>query len=497
MQQAALSAIILGSLVPANFASGQTNPDRYHQKLQPVLEALVKTQSLPGFAIAVVEDGKVAYAAGFGVLNINAPEQHVTPRTLFHMASITKTFVGTAVMQLVEQGKIDLDAPVAAYLPYFRIADERYKTITIRQMAGHISGMPDVDGYEWDKPQYDAGALERYVRSLTGAKLVFAPGEKFRYSNMAFEILGDVVAKASGERFDDYVQAHILQPLGMRDSTLLLRQAGPKMLAWGHELDESGDVFVSKVYPYNRMHSPSSNMHSNALDMARYAMANLNRGELDGVRILRPSTYDVLWKPAAEFNGKPSPAGVSWFVGEHRGNQMVLHEGGDPGFRTALALLPERKIAVVWMMNADWLPDAGLVTNAALDAALGLEPQPITAKRRFGQAMMQAYHDRGLDAAIRLYETLRAKRPGDYDLTLNGVSEFGWDLLYLGRTRDAIRALQLTTAAFPSLGDAYDVLAGAYEQDGNRALAISNYEKALQLDPGQKHAAEAVKRLKN
>jgi CubicO group peptidase (beta-lactamase class C family) len=106
------------------------------------------------------------------------------------MASITKPFVGTAIMQLVERGIVDLDAPVVQYLRYFQLADDRYNQITVRQMVTHASGMPDVEDYEWDKPQYDDGALERYVRSLTNQKLLFAPGERVQYSNMAYEVLG-------------------------------------------------------------------------------------------------------------------------------------------------------------------------------------------------------------------------------------------------------------------------------------------------------------------
>jgi CubicO group peptidase (beta-lactamase class C family) len=219
------------------------------------------------------------------------------------MASITKPFVGTAIMQLVERGIVDLDAPAVKYLPYFRLADDRYQQITVRHMVTHTSGMPDVEDYEWGKPQYDDGALERYVRSVSNEKLLFAPGERVQYSNMAFEVLGDVVAKASGESFDDYVQHHILTPLRMTDSTLLVNQANPTLLTWGHELDTQGAPFASRVFPYNRMHSPSSNLHSNVLDMARWAIANMNRGELEGHRILQTATHDVMWKPANQLGG--------------------------------------------------------------------------------------------------------------------------------------------------------------------------------------------------
>lgn len=353
--------------------AGQATADRYQQKLRPVLERLIEAQRLPGLAIAVVENNRVAYAAGFGVRHLTRSDGPITTRSLFHMASITKPFVATSLMQLVEGGKLDLDTPVVKYLPYFRIADPRYAGITVRQMVTHTSGMPDVADYEWNKPQYDDGALERYVRGLTTFTLEFAPGERFKYSNMAFEVLGDVVAKVSGETFDDYVQRHILSPLGMKDSTLLVRRADAALLAWGHEMN-GGAPFPSKVYPYNRMHTPSSNLHSNVLDMARWAMANMNRGELDGARILQASTYDVMWKPAAEFGGRPSPTGISWFLREYRGHKVVEHGGGDTGFRTGLTMLPDQKVAVVWMTNGDWLRNGNAITNAALDVALGLEP---------------------------------------------------------------------------------------------------------------------------
>jgi CubicO group peptidase (beta-lactamase class C family) len=149
--------------------------------------------------------------------------------------------------------------------------------------------------------------------------------------------------------------------------------------------------------------------------MARWAIANMNRGELDGVRILKASIYDVMWKPSGEFGGKPSPAGISWFPGEFRGDRMICHNGGDTGFLTGLAMLPEKKIAVVWMTNAEWLPGVEDVTHAALDVALGLKPQPIIGKRSVGQAMFVADGNGGIDAAIKQYEVLKKVRPDAYN----------------------------------------------------------------------------------
>ncbi|HSO75381.1 MAG TPA: serine hydrolase domain-containing protein, partial [Blastocatellia bacterium] len=256
-------AVVIAAFPQAPLAQAE---DPFTLQLQPMIQQVMKEQEVPGFAIAVVRDQKIVYASGFGVKNIDKKNDKINPESLFHMASITKPFVATSVMQLVEQGKVDLDMPVVKYLPYFRLKDERYKTITVRQMLGHISGMPDVQNYEWDKPVYDDGALERYVRTLTDKSLIAEPGTKFAYSNMAFEVLGDLIAKVSGETFEGYVQKHILKPLKMNDSTLLVKEASPQLLTSPHVLNASYDVSVSKVFPDNRMPSPSSTLYSNVVD---------------------------------------------------------------------------------------------------------------------------------------------------------------------------------------------------------------------------------------
>src|SRR5207248_1555658 len=127
----------------------------------------------------------------------------------------------------------------------FRLKDPRYKEITVRQMVTHTSGMPDVTNYYWNKPEYDDGALERYVRSLDDNTLLWAPGKQFRYSNMAFEVLGDLVAKVSGKSFDDYVEENILKPVGMKSSTLLYKKADQSKLATGYTLKKGTTVPVA------------------------------------------------------------------------------------------------------------------------------------------------------------------------------------------------------------------------------------------------------------
>ena len=214
-----VSLIILFALTFSN-VTAQESSSQIEEKIDPLIQDVMKSYDLPGLAIAIVKDNKIVYAKAFGVKNLKTKEP-ITTKSLFHMASVSKPFSATAIMQLVEQGKVKLDEPVVKYLPYFKINDDRYKAITISQMLSHISGMPDVRDYEWDKPVYDDGAAERYVRSLTDKELIDAPGETLSYSNMAFEVLGDLIAKVSGMSFEDYVEKNILDPLDMKESTVI------------------------------------------------------------------------------------------------------------------------------------------------------------------------------------------------------------------------------------------------------------------------------------
>jgi CubicO group peptidase (beta-lactamase class C family) len=473
---------LAGALLAGTDAAGvQATGDRYREVLEPALEAFIRQQQIPGLAIAIVEDNQVVYEKGFGWQSLDRGKGPVTPLTVFHMASIVKPFVATAILQLVAQNRIDFDAPVVRYLPYFKLDDERYRIITVRQMVAHTSGMPDVTDYEWDRPQFDDGALERYVRSLSGLRLLYEPGSQFAYSNIAYDVLGDVVAKASGSTFEDYVQEHVLSPLGMQHSTLLYRDVDPKLLSDGHVLNALGKPMVSKVYPYNRAHSPSSNLHSNAVDMTRWAIANMNHGELNGKRILDASVYASMWKPSedvgeAAIGTHVTAEGISWYVGTYRGNFLVTHSGGDLGFITDLAMLPGRKIAVIWMVNCDWIdagPINGPITYAALDVALGLQPAPITLKRSLARTLYFTFQQDGIAAALREYQSLKKRHSDLYDFSERQLDELGTRLLREGHPKEAIKIFRLNVTAHPSSIHARQQLVEADGGDGDSSATTT------------------------
>lgn len=324
----------------------------------------MKSSGTPGLAVGVWKNGKVVYARGFGVL-AEGGRQRITPATVFHVASISKTFVAIGVLQLMEQGKVKLDDPVTTYVPYFQLKDPGYRAITIRQLLSHTAGMPDVTDYGWYKPEYDDKALERYIRGLKDSTLIARPGEKWQYSNIGFELLADLIANVSGEPFEVYVQRHILTPAGMRHSTFLMTDVDSANFATGHIQGKNG-IERSAYYPYNRRHAGSSTLHSNLEDMLRWGAINVARGTLDGKQILKPATYDLAWKPEIDLTSfyldrmrqlkidlpiRKVDMGLGWFLMDYNGHRVVNHNGSDRGFRSAMFISPERRTVLVVFAN--------------------------------------------------------------------------------------------------------------------------------------------------
>ncbi len=367
----AATCLIATLTVVAGAQPEQTAIDsRYSERLDAALQRFMSEDGVPGAAVGMVDEGRVVYANGFGVASLADPTQPVTRDTVFHLASVTKTFVATAVMQLVERRQLSLDAPIVTYLPYFRVADARSRDITIRQILTHTSGLPDVEDYGWDRPEYDDRALERYVRSLTTVTRRSAPGATYAYSNLAFEVLGDVVAKASRTPFEDYVQKEILEPLQMTSSTLLYDGVARQAWAAGHTRTATGAMTVIPTYPYNRPHAPSSTLHSSASDMSRWMLAMLNGGKLDGRRVLTESSVHQMWTPTVD--AREGRIGLAWLSLAVQGEDLIWHGGGDTGFRARLMLLPARRVGVVVLANSDRV-NTNRLAQTALDAAIALD----------------------------------------------------------------------------------------------------------------------------
>lgn len=445
------------------------------QKWIDELGQFLSTYEIPGLAAAVVKEDRVVLAEGFGLNSVDE-QKPVTSATLFHMASVSKPFSAIAIMQLVERGLLSLDARIVDVLPYFKMEDPRIQDITILQMLNHISGMPDVMDYEWGCEDAGEDALEKYVRSLGNEKLMYEPGTDFAYSNIAFEILGDVIAKISGLSFEEYMKVYIFQPAGMQSSTFLRAEVPPDKGVSPHVRLFANEI--APVYPYNRAHAPSSTVHMNAEDACRWMIINLNRGTLDVQRILAAESYDILWKPHWPVDPQRQ-VGLSWFLSEHRGLGTVGHGGGDTGFSSYLLMIPEREVGVTVMANLESAPMERLAKRL-LDLLLGFEVAPLRKPAIYKVA--GAYHQGGLEPAREtLQECLAA--PDAYDLSSEPFLSLGDGLNDAGRPQQALEILELGLELDPESAALHAGMAWVYRGLGEVQKSQSCMQRALALDP--------------
>jgi CubicO group peptidase (beta-lactamase class C family) len=192
--------------------------------LWPLVETFLGSHDVAGLAVAVVREEEVA-SRGFGVRDIGSGAP-VTPETMFHMASVSKPLVATAIVSLATargggEPVLDLDAPIIEWVPEFTLADGRAGEVTARRLLSHSSGLPDVADYGWHDPQFGDDALSEFARSLSGWRLQAEPGSAFSYSNAGFELLGLLLSRVTGTTFENAVEQQVLTPLGMRNSTFL------------------------------------------------------------------------------------------------------------------------------------------------------------------------------------------------------------------------------------------------------------------------------------
>ena len=457
------------------------------------IEAMVRKQKnlfdVPGIAAGVIKNDTVVFANAYGVKGLDNNEV-LTTKSLFHMASVSKPFVATAIVLLVENGKINLDEKLTFYLPYFKMADERYKDITIRHMLAHTSGIPNIDDYEWDKPQYDDGAAERYVRSQKTFKLDFAPGTKYSYSNPAFDILCDVIAKVSGVTFEEYMKKNIFEPIGMKNSTFFKPEVPENLATKPHVLDDSLQMIVSEIYPYNRRHAGSSTLHSNVEDMLLWAKVYLNKGKINGKQIYSEESYELL----TSIN---SPEGqrkvcLSWFLGNLNDSPIYFHSGHDTGFHTFFGFMPEKKSAVVMMTNTNhfWTMNnaAGILKNIVFNDSL--QPKgPIHLK------LKDYILTEGIEKTKEIYFQEKEKDPQDYTFNGGSIDDLGYWLMDRKHLKEALEVFMFNTELEPEYAGWVDSVADAYKEMDSIDLAIKWYKKALEMKPEQEFSRKKLNEL--
>jgi CubicO group peptidase (beta-lactamase class C family) len=346
-------ALILRAFAKRASAKPVTNSTSY-DAIDTYIEREMRRLNMPGVSLAIVEGDQIVHLRGFGQARPGG--EAPTPQTPFCIGSLTKSFTALAVMQLVEAGKIELDAPVQRYLPWFRVADPQASAqMTVRHLLNQTSGLPTSSGAiplaDFDN---SPAAIERQARALSTLVLTRPVGSAFEYSNSNYNLLGLIIEVASGESYADYTQNHIFTPLDMSHSYTSHAVAKRNGLAVGHQY-WFATPFAAPNMPLPHGSIPGGGLISSSEDLARYMIALLNGGRYGDAQILSGAGIDELHRGVGDFEAyglSLGQYGMGWFVDEIGGTKLVFHGGTLPDFGSHMALLPEQKKGVLLLFNA-------------------------------------------------------------------------------------------------------------------------------------------------
>jgi CubicO group peptidase (beta-lactamase class C family) len=352
-----------------------------HAAIDAYVEEQMRRLNIPGAALAVIEGDRIVHRRGFG--RARPGGETPGPQTPFFIGSLTKSITALAVMQLVEAGKVELDAPVQRTLPWFRVADPQASArMTVRHLLNQTSGLPTLHG-EVGLADFDdrPDATERQVRALSTLRITRPVGSKWEYSNLNYNVLGLIVEAAGGEPYVEYIHKHILEPLDMRHTYAEKKLAQEDGLAMGYR-HWFGVPFPARDLPIPRGSLPSGQLISCAEDMTHYLIAHLNGGRYEDIQIVSAAGVDELHRGVAEYRfGSVASGryGMGWFEQDLNGTKTYSHSGNVPDFSGFMALVPEQKKGVVVLFNANphGLPVITEEVGMGLTAVLaGQQPPP-------------------------------------------------------------------------------------------------------------------------
>jgi CubicO group peptidase (beta-lactamase class C family) len=449
-------------------------------KLQADIPSLLQQADIPGLSIALIRNGKLVWSGAFGVSNADT-KKPVDPNTVFEAASLSKPVFAYAVLKLVDEGKLALDSPLNGYLGnnYDVVNDDRINLITARRVLSHTSGFPN-----W--------------RDNDGTKTLlihFKPGEKFSYSGEGMVYLSKVVSTITGLRFEEFMQRYALRPLGMTASSYIWRSRYDSLKAYRHDLlghlagrNQPPDAKEDSLHDDG---NAAASLQTTATDYAKFLIALMNGTGL------KKATWEQLLTPQIRVDSAYPP--VAWGLGiglETMPEGEYCWHWGDNGDAKAYvtAFLPARNAVVYFADGSNGLS----ITKEILDDAIG-GYQPALAHLNYerynspSRLLLKEAIARGALEALKDY---RERRNGKL-IDESSMNQLGYALINMKRIDDAILLFEQNTVDYPQSWNVWDSLAEAYMDKGDKQQAIADYEKSLQLNPGNTNGAAQLKKLKS
>ena len=353
-----LFLVLLACSALSSYCSAQDHPiaPEKRTQIEAAVSKFMASTHVPGLSIAVVENGQLEWASGFGFADLenNVP---ASEQTLYRLASISKSLTATGAMQLWERGKLDLDAPVQKYCPSF---PQKSAPITTRQVMGHLGG---IRHYKTGPDDLEIGNTKHFDDPIQGGldffkndPLVAPPGSHFHYSTQGYTLVGCVMEGASGAKYTDFMRQNVFGPAGMEHTQVDNRFTIIPFRTRFYEESKSGDVqnadFLDSSYKI-----PGGGWLSSAEDMAKFEIAILSD------KLIKRATRDLMWTPLKPSDGSKDGYGLGWGAGDEGGVTVVSHTGGQQGTSTAFLIAPTQQDGVVVLANMEDVPARDLAVE--------------------------------------------------------------------------------------------------------------------------------------
>lgn len=367
--------------------------------LHDVVTPLLAPWKVPAVSIGVYDDGEVRTAA-FGEANREA-RWPATPDTLFQIGSISKVFTATAVMQLVDTWRIDLDYPVTRYLSDFRLSTaEATDALRVRHLLTHYTGF-------WGDDFTDRGAnddaLQKAVAALSGVRQLTAPGEAWSYCNAGFQVLGALLEKFHNKPAEDVIRDRVLKPLGLEDSTFNVTEAATRPLAVGYNTLTTDEPEIARPYAITRAMAPAGAIIGTVGDLLKFAAFHMGGGKAGDRRVLSPGAIAEMQRQQVTAANMAPAWGLGWWIQDASGTKTIGHGGSTNGQRANLVVVPSRNLAIASLTNGS----NGSAVNRAIErhllAGFGIprvDPQEGHLPEAALQRLAGRYHSPGGDITV-------------------------------------------------------------------------------------------------
>jgi len=443
--------------------------------------------------VLVARRGEVQYHRALGTASIDGSEP-LRKDSVFRLASVAKAFTAVSILMLRQEGKLSLDDDVRKYVPALP-----YEGATIRHLLHHTSGLPDyvklLDKH-WDKGEGDLSrrrfatnpdALAQFIEHKPPVR--FAPGERWDYSNTGYMLLALVVEKISGERFGDFLEKKIFDPLGMKGTVLFTPITPPEIehRAWGFRLTPDGGERLANDRNYLNAMYGDGEVYSTAADLIKWDQA------LYASKLISPADVDEMFTSGRLSSGKETGYGYGWSVGNRGGRKVVNHGGGWVGFRTWIDReLQGRQLLVILTNHTS--RSLGVVRRGVLSIIEGKKPR--LPKFPVARLLGASLRDGGSTGLKKEYRRLKGSGGKEIDFSEGQLRELGSYLRKKKKGREAVAVLELNVEAYPKSVRAREELGDALLAAGRREEAVEVIKAALNLAPGSDRLKRKLKEIK-